>query len=92
MSDPIVHQIGVVAIGRNEGVRLRRCLHSVLGRVAAIVHQNARWVEIRRRNFGHDRRWAEHDANGMILGRRADPSREPPASRRDINSCDLTHN
>ncbi|MDY7107620.1 MAG: glycosyltransferase [Planctomycetota bacterium] len=30
--------IGVVAIGRNEGERLRRCLESVLGRVAAVVY------------------------------------------------------
>lgn len=30
--------IGVVAIGRNEGARLRRCLESVVGRVAAVVY------------------------------------------------------
>lgn len=31
-------QIGVVAIGRNEGDRLRRCLESVLGRVRQVVY------------------------------------------------------
>lgn len=30
--------IGVVAIGRNEGERLRRCLESVAGRVAVVVY------------------------------------------------------
>ncbi|MBU1235890.1 MAG: glycosyltransferase family 2 protein [Gammaproteobacteria bacterium] len=30
--------IGVVVIGRNEGVRLERCLKSVLGRVAGVVY------------------------------------------------------
>lgn len=30
--------VGVVAIGRNEGERLRRCLESVKGKVAAIVY------------------------------------------------------
>ena len=30
--------IGVVAIGRNEGERLRRCLESVVGRCAAVVY------------------------------------------------------
>jgi GT2 family glycosyltransferase len=31
-------KLGVVAIGRNEGERLRRCLESVLGRAAAVVY------------------------------------------------------
>jgi GT2 family glycosyltransferase len=31
-------EIGVVAIGRNEGGRLRRCLESVVGRAAAVVY------------------------------------------------------
>ena len=31
-------QIGVVAIGRNEGERLRQCLESVVGRVAKVVY------------------------------------------------------
>jgi len=31
-------QIGVVAIGRNEGERLRRCLESVRGQVACVVY------------------------------------------------------
>jgi glycosyltransferase involved in cell wall biosynthesis len=31
-------RIGVVAIGRNEGARLRRCLQSVVDRVAAVVY------------------------------------------------------
>src|SRR5882724_8041171 len=30
--------IGVVAIGRNEGERLRRCLASVVGKVTAVVY------------------------------------------------------
>src|SRR5207248_2314843 len=30
--------IGVVAIGRNEGERLRRCLESVVGRAKAVVY------------------------------------------------------
>jgi GT2 family glycosyltransferase len=30
--------VGVVAIGRNEGERLRRCLESVIGRAAAVVY------------------------------------------------------
>ena len=30
--------IGVVAIGRNEGERLKRCLESVTGRAAALVY------------------------------------------------------
>lgn len=33
-----VQQVGVVAIGRNEGERLRLCLQSLLGRAAAIVY------------------------------------------------------
>jgi GT2 family glycosyltransferase len=33
-----VNDVGVVAIGRNEGARLRACLASVLGRVAAVVY------------------------------------------------------
>ncbi|MEO1236000.1 MAG: glycosyltransferase [Planctomycetota bacterium] len=32
------HPVGVVAIGRNEGERLRRCLESVVNRVAAVVY------------------------------------------------------
>ena len=31
-------RIGIVAIGRNEGERLRRCLSSVLGRAGKIVY------------------------------------------------------
>ena len=31
-------QVGVVAIGRNEGERLRACLESVVGRVGAVVY------------------------------------------------------
>ena len=31
-------QLGVVAIGRNEGERLRQCLESVVGRVAKVVY------------------------------------------------------
>src|SRR5437879_4063351 len=30
--------VGLVAIGRNEGDRLRRCLESVVGRVQAVVY------------------------------------------------------
>jgi glycosyltransferase involved in cell wall biosynthesis len=33
-----VGDVGVVAIGRNEGERLRRCLASVLGRGAPVVY------------------------------------------------------
>lgn len=35
---PVVRQVGVVVIGRNEGERLRRCLESVVGRVGAVVY------------------------------------------------------
>src|SRR5262249_47498854 len=35
---PASHRLGVVAIGRNEGERLRRCLASVLGRGLAVVY------------------------------------------------------
>jgi GT2 family glycosyltransferase len=38
MSNVAHKKIGVVAIGRNEGERLRRCLESVVGRVASIVY------------------------------------------------------
>ena len=31
-------RIGLVAIGRNEGDRLRRCLESAIGQVAQIVY------------------------------------------------------
>lgn len=31
-------RIGLVAIGRNEGERLRQCLHSVVGKVAQVVY------------------------------------------------------
>jgi glycosyltransferase involved in cell wall biosynthesis len=37
-SPSIRNAIGVVAIGRNEGERLRRCLACVVGRVAAVVY------------------------------------------------------
>lgn len=37
MVDGVI-DIGVVAIGRNEGERLRRCLESVAGRAAAVVY------------------------------------------------------
>jgi len=30
--------LGAVAIGRNEGERLRRCLQSLIGRVAVVVY------------------------------------------------------
>ncbi|MBR8827060.1 MAG: glycosyltransferase [Gomphosphaeria aponina SAG 52.96 = DSM 107014] len=33
-----MNKIGLVVIGRNEGIRLRQCLHSVLGKVATIVY------------------------------------------------------
>jgi glycosyltransferase involved in cell wall biosynthesis len=33
-----LHDVAVVAIGRNEGDRLRRCLESVVGRVALVVY------------------------------------------------------
>ena len=33
-----LHAIGVVAIGRNEGERLRQCLESVAGKVGAVVY------------------------------------------------------
>jgi len=33
-----MHEIGVVAIGRNEGDRLRRCLESVIGQVRQVVY------------------------------------------------------
>src|SRR5262245_21767803 len=33
-----VHPVGVVAIGRNEGERLQRCLRSIAGKVQAIVY------------------------------------------------------
>jgi serine acetyltransferase/glycosyltransferase involved in cell wall biosynthesis len=38
MSEVHAHKIGLIAIGRNEGPRLQRCLESVLGRAAAIVY------------------------------------------------------
>ncbi len=34
----VMHQIGVVVIGRNEGERLIRCLNSLIGRVDTIVY------------------------------------------------------
>src|SRR5262245_27425374 len=36
-AEPLGH-VGVVAIGRNEGERLRRCLESVMGKVRAVVY------------------------------------------------------
>jgi GT2 family glycosyltransferase len=33
-----LHDVAVIAIGRNEGERLRRCLESVVGRVALVVY------------------------------------------------------
>lgn len=38
MSADGLSQVGVVAIGRNEGERLKRCLHSVVGRVSSVVY------------------------------------------------------
>ncbi len=38
MTDTAVPQIGVVAIGRNEGERLRRCIRSMPGGLAALVY------------------------------------------------------
>ena len=35
---PILQNVGVIAIGRNEGERLRLCLESVAGRVAQVVY------------------------------------------------------
>jgi len=35
---PGLHDVAVIAIGRNEGERLRRCLESVAGRVALVVY------------------------------------------------------
>ena len=37
-NDNLTKSVGVVAIGRNEGDRLRRCLESVVGRVAKVVY------------------------------------------------------
>lgn len=37
-SRPRLPDVAVVAIGRNEGERLRRCLESVIGRVALVVY------------------------------------------------------
>src|SRR5688500_1309656 len=34
----MTEKIGVVAIGRNEGERLRACLNSCVGKVAAVVY------------------------------------------------------
>jgi GT2 family glycosyltransferase len=34
----VTHRVGAVAIGRNEGERLRACLLSLVGRVAAVVY------------------------------------------------------
>jgi glycosyltransferase involved in cell wall biosynthesis len=38
MQVPTLYQVGLVAIGRNEGPRLVQCLHSVIGKVAQIVY------------------------------------------------------
>ncbi len=38
MSEVLQQQVGVVAIGRNEGERLVQCLRSVVGRVAGVVY------------------------------------------------------
>lgn len=38
MTDPGLGVVGLVAIGRNEGERLRACLASVVGRVAQVVY------------------------------------------------------
>jgi GT2 family glycosyltransferase len=38
MSDQLGSNVGVVAIGRNEGIRLGKCLHSVVGRAAVVVY------------------------------------------------------
>ena len=38
MSQQLVSRLGVVAIGRNEGERLGKCLHSVMGRAAVVVY------------------------------------------------------
>jgi GT2 family glycosyltransferase len=38
MTNAAHKKIGVVAIGRNEGERLRRCLESVVGKAAAVVY------------------------------------------------------
>jgi GT2 family glycosyltransferase len=35
---PASHQVGVVAIGRNEGERLKACLRSVVGQAALVVY------------------------------------------------------
>jgi GT2 family glycosyltransferase/glycosyltransferase involved in cell wall biosynthesis len=37
-ADRVSRDVGVVAIGRNEGDRLKECLASVIGRVAAVVY------------------------------------------------------
>ena len=38
MSSEANNKIGVVAIGRNEGERLKRCLKSLLGQVDRVVY------------------------------------------------------
>jgi glycosyltransferase involved in cell wall biosynthesis len=38
MTDQLRNLVGVVAIGRNEGTRLERCLDSVIGKVAGVVY------------------------------------------------------
>ncbi len=38
MEDKRVSRVGLVAIGRNEGQRLRQCLESVVGKVAPVVY------------------------------------------------------
>lgn len=38
MCEAYSEQVGVVAIGRNEGERLERCLRSVIGRASAVVY------------------------------------------------------
>jgi GT2 family glycosyltransferase len=37
-NEPVLQDVGCVAIGRNEGERLERCLASVRGQVAAVVY------------------------------------------------------
>ena len=38
MSEAELDRVGLVAIGRNEGERLRACLSSVVGRLSHIVY------------------------------------------------------
>ena len=71
-------QLGIVAIGRNEGERLRRCLESVVGPGRAVVYVDSGSTD---GSVELARRWARRSSSSISRSRSPPPGRATPASR-----------